>query len=277
MTGTTSGQNPGAPDNAWQLHLFRRALKKKLKLAALLRHLGPVTGQQCLLLSCGDNSGALNWHFRRQGGHWTWGDVLGENLAEMSQFLGETVHQVPEGRFPFAPDEFDRVVAIDVLEHLSDDQPFLHELRRVLRPSGRAIVTVPNGDPGLWANRLKHRLGMTPAVYGHTRAGYTVAELQQARTPAVFRPVAAGGYSRFFTEMVELIINFGYVFVLARRRGGATPGQIAPGSAGELKRHGLAYRLYTLAYPLMWLISRLDFLLPASTNNAVIVVGVRNA
>lgn len=259
----------------WQLQMFRRSLKKQLKLKALLELVGDVTDQRCLLVTCGDNNGALNWHFRVHGGDWTWGDVAGENLAEMSELLGEPVQFIREDHFPFTDDQFDCIVAIDVLEHLDDEQPFLCELRRVLQPGGRVIVTVPNGDPKLLANRIKWRMGMTPEVYGHTRAGYTLAELRHSIVQAGFTPVGNGGYSRFFTEMMELIINFGYVFVLSRKKDGAMHRQIAPTSSGELKTHGVAYRLYTLVYPMMGLASELDGLLSAKTDNAVIVVAVK--
>jgi hypothetical protein len=136
-------------------------------------------------------------------------------------------------------------------------------------------VTVPNGDPKLLANRIKWRLGMTPEVYGHTRAGYTVAELRSSMAQAGFTPVGESGYSRFFTEIMELIINFGYVFVLSRKRGTAEPGHIAPTSAGELKTHGAAYRLYSMLFPVVRAISGLDSLLPAGSYYAVTVEGMR--
>jgi SAM-dependent methyltransferase len=254
----------------WQLHMFRRSLKKQLKLKALLSQLGDVSDWDCLLVTCGDNNGALNWHFRAHGCNWTWGDVAGENLTEMTQLLGEKVHHLPVSRFPFGDNRFNCVVSIDVLEHLADDQPFLGELRRVLQPDGKAIVTVPNGDTRLLANRIKWRLGMTPEVYGHTRAGYTIVQLKDALARAGFTPVGESGYSRFFTEMVELLINFGYVFVLSHNNGSSR--QIAPASAIEFKTHGGAYRLYALAFPFFRLISKLDNLLPPNSNNAVIVV-----
>ncbi len=278
MSKMPSGVQPSISwqtQEPWQLQMFRRSLKKQLKLKALLELVGDVTDQRCLLITCGDNNGALNWNFRVHGGDWTWGDVAGENLAEMSELLGEPVQYIREGHFPFADDQFDCIVAIDVLEHLDDEQPFLRELSRVLRPGGRAVVTVPNGDPQLLANRIKWRMGMTPEVYGHTRAGYTMAELRYSIEQAGFIPVGQGGYSRFFTEMMELIINFGYVFVLSRKNDGTKHGQIAPTSSGELKTHGVAYRLYTLVYPMLGLASKLDGLLSAKTDNAVIVVAVK--
>ncbi|MFO7679881.1 MAG: class I SAM-dependent methyltransferase [Chloroflexota bacterium] len=267
MTTPTPATTP------WQLTMFHRSLKKQLKLDALLHLLGPVTPDQaCLLITCGDNNGALNYYFRAHGGQWAWGDVIGENLDEMSHLLNEPVSHVPADRFPYPDGRFDCLIAIDVLEHLPSDQPFLQEVRRILRPNGRAIITVPSGDSRLLANRIKWRVGMTPEVYGHTRAGYTLPELQAACQQAALTPTDHGGYSRFFTEMAELAVNFGYVFVLSRKKGNAEPGHIVPITSGELKTHGAAYRLYTLAFPILKLISKLDGLLPAKSNNAVIVV-----
>lgn len=262
-------------ERPWQIEQFHQSIKKQLKLEALLEQEGDISGQDCLLITCGDNNGALNWYFREHGGNWSWADVEGSNLAEMGALLGDQIYHVSESSFPFADSQFDCVVSIDVLEHLRDDQPFLHEMKRVLRPTGRAIVTVPNGDPGLLANRIKWRVGMTPDVYGHTRAGYTMSELKDSVERAGLTPVKQGGYSRFFTEAVELLINFGYVFVLSRKKGVATPGHIAPTTSTELKTHGRAYRLYSLLYPVFRLISKMDLLLTANNDYAVIVTAVK--
>jgi SAM-dependent methyltransferase len=255
----------------WQIEMFRRSIKKQQKLRALLELLGETTDKKCLLITCGDNNGALNWHFRKRGGEWTWADVSGENNDQISRLLSEPVHAFKEDDFPVPGGHFDCVVSIDVLEHLRQDQPFLSEVRRVLKSGGKAVVTVPNGDEGLLANKIKWRFGMTPEVYGHTRAGYTIPELSEALRRSGLEPIDTGGYSRFMTEMIELVINFGYVRVLAKKRGGAQPGHIAPVSAGELKTHGLAYRVYSLIFPIARALSLLDRLLPARTNNAVIV------
>jgi SAM-dependent methyltransferase len=259
----------------WQLQMFHRSLKKKWKLRALLEVAGKLGDRRCLLLTCGENNGALNYYFRAHGGCWTWADVAGENLGEMSELLGEPVHHVPGGDFPFPDGHFDLVIASDVLEHVPDDRAFAREILRVVKPGGRAIVTVPNGDPRLLANRIKWRAGMTESKYGHIRAGYTLAELRHCLEQVGFQPVGQGGYSRFFTEMMELIINFGYVHILSRKNKRTDVVHIVPTTAADLKRHSLAFRIYSLCYPLMRLISGLDTFLPASNDNAVIVSAVR--
>ena len=58
----------------WQLVMFDKTLKKKMKVAGLARHLGDVRGKNCFMVSCGDNNGALNWKLRELGGDWTWAE-----------------------------------------------------------------------------------------------------------------------------------------------------------------------------------------------------------
>jgi ubiquinone/menaquinone biosynthesis C-methylase UbiE len=54
-------------------------------------------------------------------------------------------------RLPFTDASFDAVTALDVLEHV-DDQAALREMRRVLRPGGTMLITVP-AMPWLWSHR----------------------------------------------------------------------------------------------------------------------------
>ena len=60
-------------------------------------------------------------------------------------------------------------------------------------------------------------------------------------------------------------------FVLSRKDEKAEPGQIAPTTSAEMKTHGAAYRLYSLLFPVMRLVSRMDSLLPGNDHYAVIV------
>jgi SAM-dependent methyltransferase len=273
---TPSANTAGPGAEPWQLQMFQRSLKKRQKVQALLDLIGDVRGQRCLLITCGDNTGALNWYFRAHGGSWTWADAEQQDasLTEMSQLLGEPVLPLSAGRFPIREQQFDCVVAIDVLEHLEEDQTFLRELRSVIRPGGRAIVTVPNGDPALLANQLRWRIGMRPEIYGHTRAGYTADELRESLRAAGFLPLRDSAYSRFFTELVELAINFGYMFVLTAKRGTTEHGKIAPTSSGELETHGAAYRIYSWIYPALRAVTLLDHLLPPQRGGAVLVEAV---
>ncbi len=50
---------------------------------------------------------------------------------------------------PFEDGEFDVAATLDVIEHLDDDRAGLTELRRVVKPGGFLVVTVP-AYPRLW-------------------------------------------------------------------------------------------------------------------------------
>ena len=89
---------PAAADTPWQLKMFSKTLKKQQKLALLRRQIGNTHGKRCLLITNGDNNGALNYHFRAHGGHWSWVENEDDNIAEMQGLLGETVEKTPPGR-----------------------------------------------------------------------------------------------------------------------------------------------------------------------------------
>ena len=53
-------------------------------------------------------------------------------------------------RVPFAPESFDLVAMLDVLEHIDDDTAGLRALGRTLKRDGQVLVTVP-ALPFLWS------------------------------------------------------------------------------------------------------------------------------
>ena len=60
----------------WQLRMFSKTLKKQQRLRQLRDLLGqPGQHERCLLVTCGDNNGAMNWHLRALGGHWLFSKV----------------------------------------------------------------------------------------------------------------------------------------------------------------------------------------------------------
>ncbi len=61
---------------------------------------------------------------------------------------------------PFADESIDVVVSNQVIEHLSDTDAFVSEIRRVLRPQGRAIVSTEN--LASWHNIASLLLGWQP-------------------------------------------------------------------------------------------------------------------
>lgn len=257
----------------WQLRMFRKTLKKQQKLKLLLEQIGEPRELACLLVTCGDNNGALNYHFRARGGRWTWVELEARNIPEIEQLLGDTVLIGKPDHLPAESGAFDLVVSIDVHEHLQEPAAFNQELYRVTRSGGRVIVTTPNGDPWKPVTLLKRALGMTKETYGHRVLGYNSKEHRQMLQEAGFETLQDGSYSKFFTEMLELAINFAYVKLLSKKRGQRIQqGTIAPTSHEQLRAVEKQVRLYTVVYPVLLTISKLDLLLFFFTGYAVSVV-----
>jgi SAM-dependent methyltransferase len=82
-------------------------------------------------------------------------------LAKVKQGAAESL--------PFEDASFDLVTGLDVVEHLDDDIVGLSEMRRVLRPDGRAVLFVP-AFMFLW--------GVQDDI-SHHRRRYTLPELKQ--------------------------------------------------------------------------------------------------
>ena len=265
-------------ERPWQLQVFDVSLKKRQKLAMLAELIGPLDSQRCLLVTKGDNPGSLNFHLAALGGTWTWCELEMEGIAAMEAFLGQTVHHGEEDSLPFPDGHFERVVVVDVHEHLAAPDALDREVARLLSPGGVAVVTTPNGDEGLPVARLKRVLGMDPATYGHMVQGFTAAQLE-ARLEAVgLAPERRGAYSRFFTELIELSINFAWVKLLSRRRGSTrSDGEIAPRNAAQLGSVGGAFKVYRAAFPVIRAVSALDILVPGRGGYAVGVTARRPA
>ncbi|HWH10995.1 MAG TPA: class I SAM-dependent methyltransferase [Solirubrobacteraceae bacterium] len=114
------------------------------------------------------------------------GRVTGLELADASvakareRAVGEVVQGTLDA-MPFAADTFDLAVSFDVIEHLEDDRLALSELRRVVRPGGRLLLTVP-AYPQLWSQH---------DVVNHHFRRYTLRTLVAATDAAGWQIVSS--------------------------------------------------------------------------------------
>ncbi len=89
---------------------------------------------------------------------------------------------------------FDLVVALDVIEHVSDDKKAIEEIKRVLKPGGIAILFVP-AFMFLW--------GSTDVFSEHYRR-YTRQELRAKLTAANFLPIRFSYFNTFLFPPIAL-------------------------------------------------------------------------
>ncbi|GAA3988857.1 class I SAM-dependent methyltransferase [Allokutzneria multivorans] len=182
---------------------------------AMLDLAGDVAGRRVLDAGCG--AGPLFAALRERGANVSGFDVSAGMLEQARRRLGDDADlKVADlaDPLPYADDSFDDVVASLVLHYLEDWAPVLAEVRRVLKPGGRLIVSVDNPFAIIL---LQHRAGEKPnyftterrdeewAIGGHTAkltfwnrplhamtdsftaAGFRIAKIHEARPVAAAR------------------------------------------------------------------------------------------
>jgi len=97
-------------------------------------------GLEMLNIGCG--TGLLSERFS-QFGLVTSIDFSREALGFCAQKRMDFSAQADGASLPFQDSSFDICLAFDVLEHIRNDRQAVSEIRRVLKPGGSALITVP--------------------------------------------------------------------------------------------------------------------------------------
>ena len=99
------------------------------------------------------------------------------------------------GRLPHPDGSFDLVTMLDVIEHVDDDQTMLGEARRVLRPGGIALTTVP-AYRWMWGEQDE---------VAHHKRRYTRPELRDSLDRAGFDVSRAGYFNTLMFPPIAAI------------------------------------------------------------------------
>ncbi len=239
----------------WHIRLYKKSVTKQLKFRHLRALAGDCAGKRCLDL--GADNGVISYLFRQAGGDWSSADIDPRTVELIRGLVGGDVRRIENDRLPYADAEFDTAVIIDMLEHLADDRGFLLDLARALKEGGTLVVNVPRRKGFSLIRRLRDALGLTDDQHGHVRPGYTRGELAALLAGSGYAVERCVTYSRFFTELVDVMVSFAAHALSGEGEG--SKGTLVSGA--DLSKHRKKFAFFSLVYPFMWLLSRLDWLL----------------
>jgi len=241
----------------WQLKLVNKSLKKKEKISLINKHLKVNPHDRLLDLGCAQ--GILSYFLRKKGGFWISADQDFVNVQSSKKILKKNLIQLEPGPLPFKDESLDKVVCLDYLEHLEDDQMCVNEICRVLKKQGEFIAATPRTGKIFLLNYLRPLLGMKLEFYGHKREGYSLKGLKTLIEKADLRFIKHSSFSGFLTELIELLLNFLYIkLFLSKKSLKLRDGNIRPSTSSEFASSKKAFGLYSLIYPLIWLLTRID-------------------
>jgi SAM-dependent methyltransferase len=162
-------------------------------------------GKRVLDLGC--RSGALTSHFV-DGNEVVGLDVDAVALAKAAELGIEGVQGNVEEPLPFDDASFDAVIAGELFEHLQFPDTLVGEIRRVLRPGGVIVGSVPNAYR--LQGRLRFLLGHAPEddpthlhMFSATAVRSLLAEFQDVRLSFV-----GGRYRRLHARLLARDLVF---------------------------------------------------------------------
>lgn len=155
---------------------------------------------------------------------------------------GRGVERLVQGsvvQLPFPDGTFDLVTSLDVIEHVEDDGAALEEMRRVLKPGGLLLLTVP-AHMFLWSG---HDVAL------HHRRRYAEAGLQEKVISAGLDIVRLTSFNSVLFPLVALVR-------IVRRLAGMDRPQSDSSSLPPLGLNSLLYRIMHME---SLLLDRIDF------------------
>lgn len=237
----------------WQEKLFKRSIRRTCKLDKIEALIGSTAGRQCLEVSSGD--GMVSTHLRSLGGSWKTA-VSTESAADsIGCSINESITLIDHGKLPFEDQSFDMVVIVDALKGFAADRDFIRECHRILNADGWVVISEECRRPISLTALLQRLLGVSPIAKGLKRNGYTGHELYHILKDGFDVPETTR-YSNGLLECAATVGEFvqkkmiGSHYWLVRKKP----------MKDVLYRYRRLNTLAGIAYPLLWLLSKLEFL-----------------
>jgi SAM-dependent methyltransferase len=241
-------------EHNWPVLLFSKSVLKQQKFKEITALLGETDHLHCL--DIGSDNGVISYLLRARGGTWKSADLDAGAVALIRDLVKHDVFQIDGRCTPFHGSEFDRVVIVDFLEHISTDKEFIEELYRIIKPGGELVINVPHVKNSL-LRKFRLLLGQTDEKHGHLRPGYTLDGLVSL-TAERFTIISSKTYSKFFSEFIDTLITFAISLVKNEQKSSAKGTLI---TKSDLTRYEKIFMAYSLMYPIVWSFAKLDRLL----------------
>ena len=245
--------NLNAEIRLWQEKLFKRSVRRARKLARIESLAGNTSNLQCLEVSSGDS--VISAHLRSLGGSWKT-TVSTESAAESIGYgISEKIALIENGKLSFDDNAFDMVVIVDALKGIAADGAFIRECHRVLKPAGWVVISEECRRPISIVALLQRLFGVSPVAQGAKRNGYTGSELYNILKDGFDVPetiLYSNGLLESATaigESIQKLIIPEHYWMIREKTG-----------QEELYRYRRLHALAGIAYPLLWILSKLEFL-----------------
>ncbi|MBI4287219.1 MAG: class I SAM-dependent methyltransferase [Chloroflexi bacterium] len=271
---------------------YQRRVEARMVFPAL----GNIEGKRILDIGCGD--GIFDIEMARRGAQVEGLDVSDSALERarwrVKQLGLQSRINFTRGdatKLPYKDSSFDIVVSNCVLEHIAGDDLVLKESSRLLKPSGRVIITVPrefeNWDriparfvkallsspnwfkrkacsgPVVEAKSFRNYVDLVLVPYYQVRVGYSEPEIAEKMEKAALSVTTVKGYFKVFGTWGIDILEGLAVFRVEKG-----------GDFGYVAKYDW---LYGLTFPFFYGLSYLDAILPRTAPSMGMLVVARKA
>lgn len=132
----------------------------RIKISRAVRMFGRMEGRRVLDVGCGD--GFITTKIGEITGARMFGVDISKDALKAARKGGidARLANLDKDSLPFDDGYFDAVFCGDVVEHVFDTERLLAEVRRVLKPGGFLVMSVPN--IAAWYNRIIMAFGFMP-------------------------------------------------------------------------------------------------------------------